>query len=240
MNFKLTTDLVKEIKADIEVIIISNNYKEHRFVKDKELLEKSGFKSTQDETCLLIEKDRLYVGIENISSINVRTAVASAIRVLVGKSYKSIKIASYMNHPKCTAVLRAMVEGFILGAYSFDRYKSKKSELSIAEITISMEEYNEYQLDIESCEKAMENAEIVANATNFTRDIVNTTPDDCYPKVMAQIAKEMVTENGLECIIVKPKELEKEKMNTLLAVARASRHKPRVIHLAHKPQNPKQ
>jgi leucyl aminopeptidase len=144
-----------------------------------------------------------------------------------------------MNHPKCTAVLRGMVEGFILGAYSFDRYKSEKSKLLIEDITISLEDYSEYQLNIDSCKLAMNNGEIVANATNFTRDIVNTTPDDCYPKVMAEIAKDMAEENGLECIIVKPKELKKEKMEALLAVARASRHKPRVIHLAHKPENPK-
>ncbi|NEW60974.1 leucyl aminopeptidase [Sulfurovum sp. bin170] len=239
MNFKLTINPIEDIKADIEIIIISEKNLDHRFVQDKELLEKSGFKSSQDETCLLIERDRLYVAVENISSINVRTAIATAIRVLANKSYKSIKIASYMNHPKCTTVLRGMVEGFVLGAYVFDRYKSEKSKLSIEDITISLDEYNEYQLDIEACTRAMNNGEIVANATNFTRDIVNTPPDDCYPKVMAKIAKNMAKENGLECIIIKPKELKKEKMETLLAVARASRHKPRVIHLAHKPENPK-
>ncbi|HHO41764.1 MAG TPA: leucyl aminopeptidase, partial [Epsilonproteobacteria bacterium] len=79
---------------------------------------------------------------------------------------------------------------------------------------------------------------IVAKSTNFVRDIVNTTPDDCYPKVMANIAKEIAKKYNLTCSILKPKELKKQKMETLLAVARASRHAPRVIHLAHTPQNP--
>jgi leucyl aminopeptidase len=239
MNFELTINPTAEITADIEIIVVVDKNLDHRFVQDRELLEKSAFKPNQDETCLLIERDRLYVAIEKISSINIRTAIASAIRVLADKSYKSIKVASYMNHPKCTAVLRGMVEGFILGAYSFDRYKSEKSKQPIESVTISLDDYNEYQLDIEACTKAMKSGQIVAKATNFTRDIVNTPPDDCYPKVMAKIAKEMATENGVECIILKPKELKEEKMETLLAVARASRHKPRVIHLAHKPENPK-
>jgi len=239
MNFKLTVNKIKDIEADVEIIIIVDKDLEHHFVQDKKLLKKSAFKSGQDETCLLIERDRLYVGVDKISSINIRTAVASAIRVLANKSYTSIKIASYMNHPKCTAVLRGMVEGFVLGAYSFDRYKSKKSKLPITDITISLDDYSEYQLDIKSCKKAMDNGKIVAEATNFTRDIVNTTPDDCYPKVMAKIAKDMAEESKLECIIIKPKELKEEKMEALLAVARASRHRPRVIHLAHKPKNPK-
>ena len=239
MNFELTNNPTKDISADIEIIIVSEKNLEHRFIQDRELLEKYGFKSTQDESCLLIEKDRLYIGVESISSINIRTAIATAIKILIDKAYKSIKIASYMNHPKCTAVLRGMVEGFILGAYSFDRYKSEKSELSIENIIISLDEYNEYKLDMDSCTKAMKNGKIVAEATNFTRDIVNTTPDDCYPNIMANIAKDMAKSNGLECDILKPKRLKKEKMQTLLAVARASRHKPRVIHLCYKPENPK-
>ncbi|HIP41218.1 MAG TPA: leucyl aminopeptidase [Campylobacterales bacterium] len=239
MNFELTINTTQDITADIEVIIVSEQNLEHRFVQDRELLEKAGFKGTQDETCLLIEKDRLYVGIDSISSINVRTAVAIAIRTLSNTPYTSIKIASYMNHPKCTAVLRGMVEGFVLGAYSFDRYKSEKSKLAIENITISLDEYNGYELNIEPCSIAMGNGQISAEATNFTRDIVNTTPDDCYPKVMAKIAKKLAKENGLDCKILKPKKLRKEKMETLLAVARASRHKPRVIHLTHKPKDAK-
>ena len=239
MNFELTINPINEIESDIEIIIVSEKNLDHRFVQDKKLLKKCGFKSGQDECRLLIEKDRLYVGIESISSVNIRTAIATAIQTLTSTSYTSIKIASYMNHPKCTAVIRAMVEGFILGAYSFDKYKTKKSELSIENITISLEDYNEYELDIEKCAIAMNNGQIVAEATNFTRDIVNTTPEDCYPKIMADIAKSLANNSEMTCKVLKPKELKKEKMETLLAVARASRHKPRVIHLTHKPKDAK-
>jgi leucyl aminopeptidase len=143
-----------------------------------------------------------------------------------------------MNHPKCTAVIRAMAEGFILGAYSFDRYKSQKSEQNIEDIIISLEDYREFDLDFKACKVALKKGKISAKATNFTRDIVNTTPDDCYPKIMADISRKLAKDNNLECNILKPKELKKEKMEALLAVSRASRHKPRVIHLAYKPKNP--
>jgi len=238
MNFELTINPIDTIEAQLEIILIINKDLDHRFVKDKKLLKKSAFKAEQDETCLLIEKDRLYIGVESIGSENIRTAVATGIRRIKSTPYKTLKIASYMNNPKCTAVIRAMVEGFILGAYSFDKYKSKKSKLNIENITISLEDYREFELDIQACAKALEKGRISAEATNFTRDIVNTTPDDCYPKVMAKIAKKLAKKNSLECNILKPKELKKEKMEALLAVARASRHKPRVIHLAHKPKNP--
>ena len=239
MNFELTITPIKEIEADIELIIVVNNDLKHRFVQDKKVLKKAGFSAGQDETCLLLESNRLYVGIESITSVNIRTAVATAIKSLAKTKYKNLKIASYMNHEKCTAVLRAMVEGFELGVYSFNTYKSKKTNQPIEEIIISLEDYSNYKLDIEKCATAITNGQITADATNFTRDIVNTTPDDCYPAVMADIAKNLAENNGLICNILKPKQLQEEKMKTLLAVARASRHRPRVIHLTHKPKKPK-
>ncbi len=239
MNFEVTNNLINEIEADLELIIIVDKNFKHRFVQDKKLLNKAGFSAGQDENYLFIDKNRLYIGIDKISSVNVRTAVAIAIKSLSTTKYKTLKIASYMNHPKCTAVIRAMVEGFKLGAYSFDKYKSEKAKQPIEKIIISLEDYNEYELNIEKCVIALDNGEITAEATNFTRDIVNTTPEDCFPDTLANIAEELAKNNGLECKILKPKQLREEKMETLLAVARASRHKPRVIHLTHKPKNPK-
>ena len=162
-----------------------------------------------------------------------------AMRSLQGTTFKSAKVSTYMSHPKCTAVLRGMVEGIILGNYTFDRYKSKKSTRNLINIIISMEEYHGFSLDKDSCQRAIDNAIITANATNYTRDIVNTPPEDFYPKVMAKMARELSEESSLECNILKKKDIELEDMNALLAVSRASRHKPRVIHLSHKPENPK-
>ncbi|HIQ27252.1 MAG TPA: leucyl aminopeptidase [Sulfurovum sp.] len=239
MNFELTMlPVAADINKDIEVIIVIDGNLKHRFVQDKKLLKRAGFNCGQDETCLLIENNRLYVGADSLQSTAIRRATASAIKALKGTKYKSLKIASYTNNG-CTYSVRAMVEGFILGSYSFDTYKSKKSKNRIKLITISLEEYNNESLSIEKVSLQVHKGQIIADATNFTRDIVNTTPDDCYPEVMASIAEGMAEDTGLVCEVLKPKKLKKEKMETLLAVARASRHKPRVIHLTHKPKNAK-
>ena len=238
MNFELTIAKTTEIEADLELILVIDNDLKHSFIKDKKLLKKAGFSGGQDETCLLLGKDRLYVGASSLESTALRTAAASASKTLLGTNYKSIKVSTYTNQG-CTYSLRAMVEGFILGAYTFETYKSKKNESKIEQISISLDEYNGLALDIEKTSEQIHKAQIIADATNFTRDIVNTTPDDCYPEVMASIAEGMSEDTGLTCHILKPKKLRKEKMETLLAVARASRHKPRVIHMTHKPKNAK-
>ncbi len=121
----------------------------------------------------------------------MRTAIGVLARRVRTLKYKNLKIASYMNHPKCTAVLRGVVEGFILGSYSFEKYKSQKSKSHLKEIIISLEDYREFELNLESCESALEKSKIIAEATNFTRDIVNTPPEDFYPKVMAKVAKDI-------------------------------------------------
>jgi len=238
MNFELSIVNIKEIEADLELIFVINNNLKHSFVQDKKLLKKAGFSGSQDSTCLLVGKNRLYVGASSLKSSALRTAAASALKTLIGKKYKSIKVATYTDKG-CTYSLRAMVEGFILGAYRFETYKSKKNKNKIKYISISLEEYNDKSLDIEKASIQVHKAQIIADATNFTRDIVNTTPEDCYPAVMASIAKDMAEDVGLKCKVLKKKELQEEKMETLLAVGRASRHRSRVIHLTHKPKNAK-
>ncbi len=240
MNFNITTKGISDIESDIEIIIVIDKELKHSFIKDRKLLKKAGFSGSQDELCHLIEKNRLYVGADTLKGASVRSAAAVAMRSLVGKkAYKSMKIATYLSHPRCSASLRATVEGIVLGSYSFNNYKSEKVKSHINKVEISLDGYNEHELSMETAARAVHNGEISANATNFTRDIVNTTPDDCYPKTMANIAKELSKNSTLDCKILKPKDLRKEKMETLLAVARASRHKPRVIHLTHKPKNAK-
>lgn len=238
MNFELTVLPLSDISGELEVVIVIDGDLKHPFVQDKKLLKKAGFSSAQDETCLLVGKNRIYVGAASLKGADIRRAAANVMKAILGTKYKSLKVATYTNKG-CTYSLRAMVEGFILGAYRFESYKSKKSESKIKDVSISLEEYSGLEIDIEKASLLVHKGQITADATNFTRDIVNTTPDDCYPDVMASIAEGMAEDTGLKCKILKPKQLRKEKMETLLAVARASRHKPRVIHLTHKPENPK-
>jgi len=240
MNFNITTTPIKEIQADIEIIVVIDKDLKHATVKDRKLLKKAGFSGGQNEVCHLVEKKRLYVGADNLKGAAIRPAVASAVRSLIGKKgYKKVKIRTYVSHPRCSASIRAMVEGLVLGSYTFTKYKSKKAKCPVKMVEISLEGHEAHEISMETAARAVHNGEIAASATNYTRNIVNTPPDDFYPETMAKKAKKLAKELGLGCKILGVKALEKEKMHTLLAVARASRHEPCVIHLSHKPKNPK-
>ena len=240
MNFNITAAPMQEINADLELIIVIDKNLKHPTIKDRKLLKKAGFGAAQNEVCLLVEKNRLYVGADHLKGAAIRPAVASAVRSLIGKKkYKHLKVATYVSHPRCSASIRALVEGVVLGSYTFTKYKSQKSKSPLKEVTLSLEGYEAHEITIETASRALHNGEIVANATNYTRNIVNTPPDDFYPKSMVKKAKKLAKATGLSCEVLNVKKLQKEKMETLLAVARASRHEPYVIHLSHTPKNPK-
>jgi len=237
MKIKIEDKKLADIQADIEIVFVIDKNLDHKWVKDKEALEKLGFKGDVEEVAFLPEIGRLYVGAK-LDHDEIRIAAAKAIKTLKGKSFKTAKIGVYIQNCPITNI-KAFVEGAILGNYSFDRFKSKKDENGLKEIILANEEYSDKPFTLENAKKSIEEARIVAEATNLVRDIVNTPPNKIYPKSFAKLAKELAKEEDLEVKILDEKDLEKEKMGAFLAVARASTNPPRLVHITYKPKKAK-
>lgn len=230
----------RKIKNSLEVIFVINKNLQHTFNRDKALLKKVGFKGEQDEIFFDPRNDRLYVGASSLNHSDLRSAAAVAARDALKKEhYSSLNLATYTRKKADMTPMQGVLEGLLLGSYNFIVYKSKHKKSSIKKIYVSQKDYSKNAIAKKELQKVIEEASILAEAVNKTRDIVNTPPDDCYPKILADIAKDVALRCGLECKILDHNEIKKEKMGALLAVARASRHDPRVIHLAHKPKNAK-
>ncbi len=235
MLFNISDTPIASFDGDITLIFITEGSLDSH-IQDKELFKRAGFKADQDEVLHLIEKQRLYVGISSLDPDSLRSASATAIRSVFCKSvYKHLAIAPFDSLDE--HCMQAVCEGVLLGNYTFTRYKSKPTVSNLEKVSIFLKDCNDTTK--KAIQNSINNANIIANATNFSRDIVNTTPDDCYPEILAQIATKLCKDSKLECNILRIKELEKQNMNALLAVARASRHEPCVIHLTHKPAKPK-
>ena len=216
MNLNLTT---KKTDADIEIILVKNK----KIKEDKEILENLGFKG-EDETCVLLpQQKKLYVGCEEDTSDNIRIALCVAVKKINTTNFETISI-------KCKKNLDAHIEGLELGNYSFDKYKSKKEKKKEKTIYIEVDFINK------KLQSQFERSVAISNSINMARDFVNTAPDDFYPAVMAHEAKEIASENKLECKVLGENYLEKSGMHTMLAVGRASRHDSRLIHLTYKPK----
>lgn len=231
MKLILENNVYTNIHADFGIEFLTKETLETS--AKKELLQSTGFKASQDETCLLLESKTLVCGVEALKSDDLRSATAAAIKQLIKHTHKRIKISACgINN------IKAITEGLILGAYTFERYKSEPKTSEIAEIIIASETKTGELAEYEPMKNAFEAAKIIATATNFTRDLVNTTPEDIYPDVMATVAQELAERNDLTCKVLDEDALADENMNAMLAVGRASIHKPRLIQLSYTPENP--
>ena len=220
----MNIDLVKDIKSDVTVEFLdSSSLKKNKYYKK---LNKAGFSASADSICFLHEKGVLACGVEDFSSDNIRSVVSVAIKALKASNNKS---ASFSVDSKN---IKAIVEGVVLGGYEYNEYKSKPKKSKLKNIYLTCK-------NIDTLKDDFLEAIIVADATCFTRDIVNTIPEDLNPPSFAKLAKKLAKENGLGCEILGEKELKKEKMEAMLAVGRASIHDSKLIHLTYKPKNPK-
>jgi len=194
--------------------------------KFKKTLKKAGFTAQQDTLCGMHGKSLLFCGVSNHDDENIKTAAVSIAQAIKGFHYKSISVDVTKEN------IRPLIEGFVLGGYEFNTYKSKPKKTKIKTLYLSCE-------NVKELSPLFEEALIISEATCFTRDIVNTAPDDMHPETLAKLAKKLAHENKLECTVLDEKALKKERCEAMLAVGRASRHGSKLIHLAYKPKNVK-
>ncbi|MDF1877089.1 leucyl aminopeptidase [Sulfurimonas sp. SAG-AH-194-L11] len=227
MNIQLLNQNIADAKSDISLVYLTPTLLKKN--KNKKALKLAGFKASQDSICFLHNKNTLFCGLETFEADDVRSVSAVAIKAIKSTKYESMNII--IDDKK---LIFALVEGFILGGYTYETYKSKKEKVALKNISLIYTK-DDYQSAI----KLFSDAVIVADATCFTRDIVNTTPEDLNPPSFAKLARNLAKENGLTCKILNEKALLKENCTAMLAVGRASCHESQLIHLTYKPENPK-
>ena len=237
MQFQIVDKKLKDIKADIELIFVVDKDLKHKFISDKEAIKFNNYKG--ESVLVLSEAKRAYVPLSKLDLDELRVAAAKAYNALKSLNIKSIKLASYV--AECQNLsFEALAEGFLLGSYEFNKYKEKKEKYTLKEIIFSTEEFAGKKVDLKATNEGFKEAEIIANATNFAKDIVNEIPEIYTPQKMAEDAQNLAKNMAsIKCEVYDEKFLAKENMNAFLAVNRASVHKPRLIHLTYKPKQSK-
>lgn len=229
MKLTLCETNSKHNECDVEIVIVVD--KDLEKLKDKAVLKNVNFKGDDEEVIFFPESQRIYVGCEEPTYECIAIAIAGAVKKFQTTKFKTACVALLENEEES---LKAMVEGSILGSYSFTKYKSKKSKKAKQELMLLAKG------DLKTLSNSFNESVIIAESVNKTRDFVNTTPDDFYPKIMAKEAKKIAKENDLGIEVYGDKYLIKNKMNSMQSVGRASRHESQLIHLSYKPKNAKQ
>ena len=238
MQIQLKNQKLHEATSDAKIVFVINKDLNHAWIKDKETLEFLGFKGESEETLFVSESKTLYVGCDSLDADEIRLAASKALEALKKTNVRTAAIGTYSND--CPGInIKALVEGFILGGYTFDTYKSKKESSKLETITICLEDCSRVDLSLETATKALRAATIVAEATNFAKAIVNATPEDMTPIALADVAQTLTSIPNVTCKVMDETFLKEQGMNAFLAVNRASVHPPRLIHLIYKPENAK-
>lgn len=124
---------------------------------------------------------------------------------------------------------QSFVEGIILGNYSFDFYKTKKSKQTNLIVNFIIDDNKLFQI-------ALEKAESVIKGVYFARDLTNEPANTLTPLEFANRVKQEFKGSNVSVKIFDEKELQKRKMNAILSVGRASKNRPQLIIAHYKPK----
>ncbi|HSB78248.1 MAG TPA: leucyl aminopeptidase [Candidatus Methylomirabilis sp.] len=125
---------------------------------------------------------------------------------------------------------QAVIEGTLLGLYRFARYKPHTDDNNRREVT-SFTLVEGDRMKLRAMVEAVRRGQIVAEATNAARDLVNEPGNSLTPTELARRAREMVRGTSARCRVLGPRELRRLRCGALLGVARGSQEPPRLIVL---------
>lgn len=218
-------EISKNKDFDLEIVLV-NNLNQIECEKDREILENLEFKVKDETAVLLAQSKKIYASFEEFTYDSLAIAMATAIKRFNSTKYKSVKL---LLNNSLKDNFKALVEGAILGSYSFDNYKSEKSNKK-QELAFVVDDKDSQLTTI------LKESQTICEAVNSARDMVNTAPADFTPKSFVKEAQNIAKEFELDCEILGEKDLEKQKMMSMHSVGRASIHESQLIHLKYKPK----
>ena len=170
---------------------------------------------------------------KTLSGSELRKIAGTALRTVKGKELKSFALvvptaASF----SAEDAVKAIVEGAYIGAFDPEYYKSDRKDQAIDELVVIAPAKS----DAKSLQAAIEIGTIIGEAQNFTRDLVNEPSNRMTPSILADRAKKMCEEMGLQCEIYGADKIKELKMGAFWSVAQGSQDEPaRLIVMRYEP-----
>ena len=158
----------------------------------------------------------------------LRKAAGSAVRTLKQKGVKTL--AWWLAGGDAPSLIEAAVEGAILGNFEPDVHKTSSKESK------SLENFSVVAPSLtDQVRAAFERGRILAESQNFTRTLANEPANLMTPTILADRARAMAQETGLECEILDQDRMRQLGMGSLLGVAQGSAEPPALIIVRYRP-----
>lgn len=175
---------------------------------------------------------------KTFSAAELRKLAGAAVRTLKSKSIRSFAFVVPESALPASQGVPSIVEGAFVGNFDPGYYKSDRNEKDqkIDALTIVVPGNAQgTQGDAKALESAMQAGRIVAESQNFTRDLVNEPSNRMTPTMMAERAKKMAAEVGLNCETYGADKIKQLKMGAFWGVAQGSDEPPALIVLRYDP-----
>jgi leucyl aminopeptidase len=166
---------------------------------------------------------------ENFNSSTLRKLAGTAARFLKPKGIESFTFAVPENGVDAAEAVKAVVEGAFVANFDPDTYKTDRKDQTLRSLTVAVRG-NQDQL-----QNAAEEAQVIGESQNFTRELVNEPSNRMTPTMLAERARRMAEEVGLKCEVYGPDKIKQLKMGAFWGVAQGSDEPPALIVLRYEP-----
>jgi leucyl aminopeptidase len=167
---------------------------------------------------------------EKFSLSEIRNLTGAAARYLKARSVSEFTFWFRPLQAGMTTAeaAEAAVEGVALANFDPDRYQTeKKNRKPIESLQLAGL--------VGEAEKGIQRGQVIAEAQNFTRELVNEPGNRLTPRMFAERATEAARQAGLEVDILDENRMRELKMGALLSVAQGSAEPPRMVVLTYTP-----
>jgi leucyl aminopeptidase len=126
---------------------------------------------------------------------------------------------------------QAITEGAVLGLYRFRKHITKEPENGDLQelVIVERDEHKRGQL-----EKGCEVGRVTAESVAFARDMINEPANFMTPSVMAEMARNLAGECGLELTVLERAQMKELGMGGLVGVSQGSHQDPKFMVLSYK------
>lgn len=162
--------------------------------------------------------------LDNIRSIAGNIARDLSARKVIFAQVEEVILTTGFPHIEKASLLTAFVEGWHLGGYQFTKYKSSVTAFSTA-LKVTGDN------DVEA---SVNEGLIRAEATAFSRDLMNEVSNVLNPEKFPEILKTNFEGTDVEVNVLDKEKLEEMEMNGVLTVGRGSMYKPTFVELVYK------
>lgn len=164
----------------------------------------------------------------------LRKKVAGVFNYGKGNNAKNIRILSESfagGTIRLSDIAEAMPETIELADYQFDKYITRDKDERATRKVDSVELVFSKPIQKKNIDQALQRAQVIAEAVNFTRNMINEPANVMNPQEIAEHARTVAREGKLRVEILSVEQIKKLGMGGIIGVAQGSHNPPQLIVL---------